>query len=96
MLSTSAVQRATTKFDGVCRFLYAAYEFVSDTADDAGHGSRDHRSLLDDARTVVISCAAVALGTTEATVKLHRGKVMHKMQAQSLADLIRMAGKLSP
>jgi FixJ family two-component response regulator len=39
---------------------------------------------------------AAKLGTTEATVKLHRGKVMHKMQAQSLADLIRMAGKLSP
>ena len=29
------------------------------------------------------------LGITETTVKLHRGKVMRKMQARSLADLIR-------
>jgi FixJ family two-component response regulator len=34
------------------------------------------------------------LGATEATVKVHRAKVMHKMQADSLADLIRMAEKL--
>jgi FixJ family two-component response regulator len=34
------------------------------------------------------------LGMTEATVKLHRGKAMHKMQADSLADLIRMAEKI--
>jgi len=34
------------------------------------------------------------LGTTDATVKLHRGRVMHKMQASSLADLIRMAERL--
>jgi len=34
------------------------------------------------------------LGTTEATIKVHRAKVMHKMQADSLADLIRMAEKL--
>lgn len=34
------------------------------------------------------------LGTTEATVKVHRAKGMHKMQADSLADLIRMAEKL--
>ncbi|MDD5544175.1 MAG: response regulator transcription factor [Acidobacteriia bacterium] len=34
------------------------------------------------------------LGTSEATVKLHRGRVMHKMQAVSLPDLLRMADKL--
>lgn len=38
---------------------------------------------------------AAELGASETTVKIHRGQVMRKMEADSLADLVRMADKLA-
>ncbi|HKV92703.1 MAG TPA: response regulator transcription factor [Candidatus Angelobacter sp.] len=37
---------------------------------------------------------ASELGTSEITIKVHRAQVMHKMQAGSLAELVRMAERL--
>jgi FixJ family two-component response regulator len=39
-------------------------------------------------------CIAAALGISEITVKSHRGQVMQKMKANSLADLVKMAVRL--
>jgi FixJ family two-component response regulator len=38
---------------------------------------------------------ASEIGASEATVKIHRGQVMHKMQAGSVVALVRMADKLN-
>ena len=40
--------------------------------------------------------AASELGVAENTYQVHRGRVMRKMQANSLADLVRMSTKLAP
>jgi FixJ family two-component response regulator len=37
---------------------------------------------------------AAELGTSEITVRVHRGKIMRKMKAQSLAGLVQMAADL--
>jgi RNA polymerase sigma factor (sigma-70 family) len=39
---------------------------------------------------------AVEVGTTENTVKVHRSRAMEKMQANSLADLVKMFERLQP
>jgi FixJ family two-component response regulator len=38
---------------------------------------------------------AFKLGISEKTIKVHRGRVMEKMEAESLADLVRMAEKVT-
>jgi FixJ family two-component response regulator len=38
--------------------------------------------------------AAATLGIAEVTLQVHRGQIMRKMEADSFADLVRMAGKL--
>jgi FixJ family two-component response regulator len=46
------------------------------------------------ARGLLNKQIALKLGTTERTVKAHRGVMVQKMEAESVADLVRMADKL--
>ena len=39
--------------------------------------------------------SAAELGTSEATVKAHRAQLMHKMRAESVAELVRIAERLN-
>ena len=39
--------------------------------------------------------AAAELGISEVTLQIHRGSIMKKMEADSLADLVRMAAALA-
>lgn len=64
--------------------------------------TRDYETLTSREREVFEHVAsglmnkqiAAVLGLSEATVKLHRGSVMRKMRAGSIADLVRMADRL--
>lgn len=69
---------------------------------DADDLRRRHDLLTERERRVMALVAsgllnkqvAAELGTSEATVKIHRHKVMEKMGAASLADLVRMADRV--
>ena len=55
---------------------------------------REHQVLTLVVAGLLNKQIAGELGTTELTIKAHRGRVMRKMNAASLADLVRMAEEL--
>jgi FixJ family two-component response regulator len=56
--------------------------------------AREREIMLLVTRGLLNKQIAGELGLSEVTVKVHRGHVMQKMQAKSLADLVRMSDKL--
>lgn len=54
---------------------------------------REHEVLLQVLTGKLNKQIAATLGASEKTIKVHRGRVMHKMQVQSVAELVRLCEK---
>lgn len=73
-------------------------ESVAATAENtqrfAGLTAREREVMLMATAGKMNKQIAFDLGLSEVTVKIHRGKVMRKMQARTFADLVRLADEL--
>lgn len=54
---------------------------------------REHEVLLHVLAGELNKQIAAALGASEKTIKVHRGRVMHKLRVKSVADLVRLCEK---
>ncbi|HWW70433.1 MAG TPA: LuxR C-terminal-related transcriptional regulator, partial [Duganella sp.] len=71
--------------DGALQGLTARYESLT---------PREREIMALAARGLMNKQIAGEVGTSEITVKIHRGNAMRKMQAKTFADLVRMAEAL--
>ena len=76
---------------GVLVLALAAFPWVGDLVGIRFPTSYEMRLVV---RGMLNKQIAADLGAAEKTIKIHRGRVMKKMQADSVANLVRMAQRL--
>jgi FixJ family two-component response regulator len=87
----SAIQQAIERSHAALR-REAELRSTRDSYASLSHRERQVMALV--VRGLLNKQIAVELGISEITVKAHRGKVMRKMKADSLPDLVNMAARL--
>ena len=78
--------------DGQARVMYAELNSLRKRYASLTPRERDVLPLV--VSGLLNKQTAGELGTSEITIRIHRGQIMRKMAAGSLADLVRMAAKL--